>query len=300
LNKLRLYYTIFFLLLCSFATKAQEFNCDVTVNNDLLEGASFTYVTELENRIEDYINEYKWTDIEFQERERIICNMQIVIESGTTNFDFSSRVVFSLRRPIYNTNTETTSIIITDNSWQFNYPQGRSFIHDELQFEELTGFIDYLIYLGLGYDFDSFSPLGGTPYFRKAQNIVDLAQTTSSTSWLRSSNNRRNRNTLIGDLLSPSYQPLREAYYTYHRKGLDLFTTDELQARANVLKALEEIRDAKRKATSNYLFDVFFDTKAREIAGIFEGADSRVKLQAYNVLLETDQGHLSEYSGLQN
>tara|TARA_R110002096_G_scaffold432801_2_gene650243 strand:+ start:4547 stop:5476 length:930 start_codon:yes stop_codon:yes gene_type:complete len=298
--KPRFYYFIVIFLFSTFSVKGQEFNCDVTVNNDLIEGASFTYITELEQQIEDYINEYKWTNIEFQEHERIVCQIQIVIESGNSNFDFSSRIVFSLRRPIFNTNTETTSIILTDDTWKFNYPQGRSFIHDELQFDELTGLLDFFINLGLGYDFDSFSPLGGTPYFLRAQNIVDLAQTTSAIGWSRSTNNRRNRYTLITDLLNNSYEPLREAYYTYHRKGLDLFVTDETQARANVLEALKQIRDAKRRATSNYLFDVFFDTKSREIAGIFEGADSRIKLQAYGVLLETDQGHLSEYSTLQN
>ncbi len=298
--KSKFYYFIIIFLFSTFSVKGQEFNCNVTLNNDLLEGASFTYITELEQQIEDYINEFKWTDIEFQEHERIICQIQIVIESGNSNFDFASRVVFSFRRPIYNTNTETTSIILSDDTWKFNYPQGRSFIHDELQFDELTGLIDFFIYLGLGYDFDSFSPLGGTPYFLKAQNIVDLAQTTSAIGWSRSTNNRRNRYTLITDLLNNSYEPLRQAYYTYHRNGLDHFIMDENLARTNVLEALKQIRDAKRRATSNYLFDIFFDTKSREIAGIFEGADTRIKLQAYNVLLETDQGHLTEYSGLQN
>lgn len=297
-----------FLLLLCFAgmltvartVRAQELNCDVTLNNDLVEDVALTYVTELSGRIKDYFNDYKWTDIDFEEHERIKCQMQIVIESGSKNYNFSARVVFSLRRPIYNTTSETTAIIITDNSWRFNYPQGRTLLHDELQFDDLTSLLDYLAYMALGYDFDSFSPLGGTPYFRKAQNIVDLAQTGSASGWLRSSNNRRNRNTLVSDLLNAGYQPLRNAFYVYHRKGLDLFTTNDREARANILTALEEVRDAKRRSTSNYLYDVFFDTKARELAGVFEEAEPQVKLRAYNVLIEADQGHISEYSGLQN
>lgn len=300
MNNLKLYFTTLSLLLLGNFAYAQEFNCDITVNNDLIEESSLTYISELGNRLEDYINEHKWTDIDFMEEERINCKMQIVIESGNSNYDFRSRVVFSIRRPIYNTTSETTSIIITDNSWSFNYPEGRSLIHDDLQFDELTSFINYLAYMGLGYDFDSFSPLGGTEYFRKAQNIVDLAQAASSSGWLRSSNNRRNRNTLVGDLLSSAYQDFREAFYTYHLKGLDLFTTDDQMARANIVEALETIRDAKRKTTSNFLFDIFFDTKSREIAGVFAEAESRVKLEAYSILSETDQGHLSEYSDLQN
>ncbi len=302
MNNLKPLFIIYIVLIFGLASSvnAQELKCDITINNDLVEESSLTYITELANRLEDYINEHKWTDLDFMEEERIKCQMQIVIESGNSNYDFRSRVVFSIRRPIYNTTTETTSIIITDNSWNFNYPEGRSLIHDELQFDELTSFVNYLVYMGLGYDFDSFSPLGGTEYFRKAQNIVDLAQAASSPSWLRSSNNRRNRNTLVGDLLSSSYQDFRNAFYTYHLKGLDLFTTDDKQARTNIINALEEIRDAKRKTTSNFLFDIFFDTKSREIAGIFAEAESRVKLEAYSILSETDQSHLSEYSDLQN
>ncbi len=281
-------------------TLAQEFNCQVSLNYDQLEGNSYAYLTELEDRIGDYVNDFRWTDIQFQEKERIKCLIQISIESGNSNFDFSGRVIFSVLRPIHSTVTETNSIILNDDNWQFNYPQGKTLIHDELQFENLTGTLDFFMNVILGYDFDSFSKLGGTPYFQKAQNVVDLAQTTSAIGWSRTANNRRNRFNLVNDLLNPSYEPLRRAYYSYHRLGLDQFTLDAEAARKEIIDAITLIRDAKRRATSNYLFDIFFDTKAREIAGIFGEAEASIKRQAYSLLLETDQGHLSEYSGLQN
>lgn len=280
---------------------AQEFDCEVIIDDSNLEGTSFAYVKEsLRTDLEDYINDYRWTELEFTEQERISCQVNIVLTSGTSDFQFSAETVISARRPIYNTMTETTTILLGDQSWQFFYPEGRSLIHDELQFESLTGFIDYYMYLLLGYDFDSFSPLGGTTYFDKAQNVVDLAQNESTIGWTRNSNNQRNRFVLISDLLSTNYEPLRNAFYTYHRLGLDTFTQNPVAARQQVLNALTEIQAAKRRSTSNFLYDLFFDTKSREITSVFIDADSRIQLQAYNILRETDQGHLLEYEQLQN
>ncbi len=290
---------IFFIGISSPAF-AQEFDCTVTINTDLLEGSSYAYLEGLKPILEDYINEFDWTKEEFEEEEQIGCQFQIVFTSGSSDFTFSAETVFQVQRPIYNTTAKTTTVLLSDNTWQFNYPEGKSLIHDELQFEPLTGFVDFYAYLMLGYDFDTFSKLGGSEYFSKAQNILNLAQTTSAIGWSRNNNNRRNRNTLVTDLVSSNYNPLREAYYQYNRLGLDQFVSKPEEARKQILESLKAIQEVKRRSTSNYLYDVFFDAKAREIAAAFDGAKTDVRLEVYNVLRETDSGHLSEYESLQN
>lgn len=279
---------------------AQEFNCTVNLNTDQLEGSSYEYLEDLKPTLENYINEYSWTEIEYEEEERIQCQIQIVFTSGTSDFTFSAETVFQVQRPIYNTMAKTTTVLLSDNAWQFSYPEGKSLIHDELQFEPLTGFIDFYSYMMLGYDMDTFSELGGNDYFVKAQNILNLAQTTNAIGWTRSANNRRNRNTLVTDLVSVNYEPLRRAYYRYHRLGLDQFVTKPNLARQEVLGALRNIQEAKRRSTSNYLYDIFFDAKSREIAALYEDAETNLRLEAYDVLQQTDQGHLSDYESLQN
>lgn len=284
----------------STTTFAQEFDCTVNLNTEQLEGSSLDYLENFKPILENYINEYSWTDENFQEEERITCQIQIVFTSSNSDFTFSAEVVFQVQRPIYNTTTKTTTVLLSDNAWQFNYPEGKTLIHDELQFDALTGFVDFYCYLMLGYDFDTFSELGGSDYFVQAQNILNLAQTTSAIGWSRNTNNRRNRNMLITDMVSTNYRPLRQAIYQYHRLGLDLFVDEPNQARQNVLDAMKSIQTAKRRSTSNYLFDIFFDTKSREIASFFENADTDIRLEAYEVLRQTDQGHLSDYEKLQN
>ena len=177
---LKNYYLIIILLFSGFA-QAQEFDCQVSVNDEQLEGNSFGYVVNsLKTDLESYINEYRWTEIEFLEQEKIKCQINIILLNGDQDFNFTAETIIQLRRPIYNTSAETTTLIISDGNWQFNFPEGKSLIHDDLEFEPLTGFIDFYLYLLLGYDFDTFSEYGGTEWLQKSQDVVDLAQNSST------------------------------------------------------------------------------------------------------------------------
>lgn len=279
---------------------AQEFDCQITVNDDQLEGNSYEYVTgSLTTDLEAYINEYRWTETEVLEQERISCQISIILLAGDQDFNFSAETIIQSRRPIYNTLTETGLLILSDGAWSFNYPEGKSLIHDELEFEAMTGFIDYYMNLILGYDFDSYSELGGTEYFQKAQNVVDLAQNESSIGWTRNSNNGRNRFVLISDMLNNNYEAIRKANYEYHRLVLDTFVDNPTASRAKLLEILTYIQDAKRRATNNFLFDLFFDAKSKEIASILADAEPDLRFEAYQILRETDSAHLNDYEALQ-
>ncbi len=129
--------------------------------------------------------------------------------------------------------------------------------------------------------------------------MVDLAQSSNTIGWARSSNNRRNRFTLVGDIMNSSYNDLRRAYYKYHREALDGFTQNPDQAREAAIEALELIQMTKRRSTNNFLFDLFFDSKSREIAAMLADAESQIRFAAYSILSETDQAHLSDYENLQ-
>ena len=280
---------------------AQEFDCEVSVNDEQLEGTSFNYAAPaLVTLLEDYINNYRWTDINFDEQERLKCQINVILARGDDNYNFTAESVFQFRRPVYGTTFETTTLIVNDQSWIFNFQEGKTIRHDDQQFEALASYIDYFCYLMLGYDFDTFSPLGGTEYFNKAQNVVDLAQNADAVGWSQNINNRRNKFVLISDLLSTNFEPLRQAYYEYHREILDTFTESPEESRQQLIAVLNTLLDSKRRATSTYLFDLFFGTKSREITSIFEEGDIQVKLEAYNALSDVDPAHLTDYEELQN
>jgi hypothetical protein len=277
---------------------SQELNVSVDVNKSQISSSAYDYLDELGPLIARYLNDYKWTDDTFLEEERINVNVQIVLTSVDNNANFDANLIITSYRPIYNTRAQTPLLIISDNAWRFNYTRNRNIVRDEMQFDDIASVLDFYAYIILGYDYDSFSELGGTPHFRKAQQIVEIAQNASSTGWA-SSGSRRNRYQLINQMLAGSYEGFRKANYTYHRLGLDQFINDPDEARTNILGALAEMRATQRQNTENYLLDLLLSTKYREFTAIFLDAETSQKLDAYNLLVELDQSHMTEYEKLQ-
>ncbi|HKJ45882.1 MAG TPA: DUF4835 family protein [Balneolales bacterium] len=287
---------MFALLFFPLLSFAQELKCDVTIDKSKISSSNIDYIGQLKSAIEDYINNHNWTDDRFQDEERIHFNMQVILNSVDNNYNFKANVVISSERPIYNTVSTTPVVIISDN-WDFNYTPNSSVVHDEFQFNDVASFLDFYSYIILGYDYDTFSRLGGSPYFKKARKIVDIAQSAGGSGW-SSSSGPRSRYSLVSDLLDPNYEDLRKAIYIYHRQGLDLFTSNTEKARSNVADALKLIQNAQNKTTDNYLFDLFFNTKFREIVSIFQDAPQSQRLDVYNLLTTIDSGHISEYDKL--
>ncbi|HET6528947.1 MAG TPA: DUF4835 family protein [Balneolaceae bacterium] len=277
----------------------QEISADVSVDRSRINSTSLNYLDNFAVEIENYINEYDWINAGFLPEERIDVDMQIILLGMDDDYNFAAQLIIRSRRPIYNSLQETALFLFNDENWSFNYTPNRALIHDELQFDALTSVLDYYAYIVLGYDFDSFDRLGGTPYFLEAQNIVSRAQTTSAAGWSRSGGSDRNRAQLVADLLNPAYSGLREAIYQYHRQGLDAFIDNPQKAREEILEALRKIQDTQRTTSNNLLFNIFFNTKYREITAIFEDADPQIRVEAFNLLAEIDPGHLSAYRELQ-
>lgn len=302
IQKLKLHFFISAILLLCFAdiAEAQEFNCDVTLNTRQISGSAYDYVSELERELEAYINENRWTDDRYEEHERIRCQIQVVLTSADDQFNYSAEVFFSVRRPIYNTVQESAAIVLSDNNWGFSYPRNKNLLFDELQFDDLASFIDFYMYIILGYDYDSFTELGGSRYFNKAQDIFELGRNSGAQGWGRSIGSQRNRNGLISDLRNPNYRPLRRAFYRYHRFGLDQFTMNNRASIEEVVEVIRLLEETKRRTSNNYLFDIFFDTKYNEIVALLQTADVQTRLEAYNLLRSADPSHSSAYERLQN
>ncbi len=281
------------------SVSAQEINAEVQVDRSQITGTSLDYLNNLSDEIENYLNGYDWTTDNFQEFEQLDVSIQIYLTDVLDNYNFTADLIVRATRPIYNTPRLTTLFIYNDENWTFQYLPNRSLVHDQLQFDSITTLLNFYAYLLLGYSYDSFSALGGTPLFLEAQNQVSIAQTTSSPGWQRSGTQPNNRAQLISDLVNPNYELLRRAIYRYHRYGLDLFIKDPQQARQNVLEALQMIQQARQQTINNLLFDIFFNSKYREIVSIFEDASTEMRQTAFNILSEIDLNHLNAYRELQ-
>jgi hypothetical protein len=274
---------------------AREFNCTVGVDYTQLTGNDYGFLDELEQRVTEYINDQTWTQDQFREEERIDCTIQITFEAALTMTSFNARLIVASRRPIYNTTVSSTVVQINDASWQFNYSQGTPLVFNLDQYDPLTSVLNFYVFMLLGYDYDTFSELGGTPYFERARRIAERAQGLSAPGWSQVGDDR-GRVDLVTQVLDPRFRPLRTAYFTYHFGGLDHFVTETEEARLVVLEVLQGIEKLTETVERMYVLDVFFSAKYQELAAIFQ--ESQQGSQAYDLLSSLDPAHMTEYNKL--
>lgn len=273
---------------------AQELDCTVSVNYSSLSGSDFSRLSELEPLIQEYLNDHRWTDDRFQAHERIDCSFNLTFVGNPSVDQFNVRLTVVSRRPIYGTMQFSPVIQHMDNNWSFTYVENQSLVHDLNRHDPLTSVLDFYAYLILGYDYDTFSELGGTPYFDQARSIAELAQSSGGPGW--DPNATQSRGALIDQILDPTMEPLRAAYFQYHYHGLDHFTSETESARKAMFEAVSSINELLRNVSSNYAISLFFSTKYEELTAAFQQGD--LQNQAYQVLLEADPSHSSTYNQL--
>jgi hypothetical protein len=276
--------------------RAQELNCSVNLDISQLSGSDFDFLRDLETRIREYLNERRWTDDRFQPEERIDCTFQIFIERSSGIGEFSAQLVVAARRPIYDTAQTTTTFRVKDQ-WSFEYSRGASLLFEPNRFDRLTSVLDFYAFMILGYDYDTFSPLGGTAYFQQARRIAELATSQNANGWDQIGNDQT-RTSLVTDILRPRLRRLREVSYAYHLEGLDRFVQSTEEARASILSQIEVLDGLTQDVTRSYAIDVFFGAKFEEFAAVFR--DSRLSSEAYSILSTIDPAHSSTYNQLVN
>jgi len=199
---------------------AQELDCRIQVNTDNIEGTNKDIYTEFGNRLTEFINSQKWTDAIFLNEERINCNFVVTI-SSVSGDSYSGSLQIQANRPVYNSSYTTTLFNFKDENFNFNYAQA-----DRLEFNEnsydsnLMSVMAFYVNVILGINFDSYSRLGGTKYFEKAEAIAALAQSSEDLGW-KAFQSDKNRYALISNYRDERLRKLREVSYEYHRLGLD-------------------------------------------------------------------------------
>lgn len=276
---------------------AREFNCSVTVDYSTLTGSDFGFLGELEQRIEEYVNQRSWTEDRYQPNERIECTIQVTVEEALSLTNFRARLIIASRRPIYNTTQHTTVVQFNDDDWQFSYAQGQPLVFNLEQYDPLVSIIDFYVYVMLGYDYDTFSELGGTEYFETARRIAERAQSQSAPGW-SSIGTDRSRGNLITQILDPRLRPLRRAYFEYHFAGLDRFVGETDAARSAILDVLVQLDELFDEVSRQYAIDLFFSAKYTELASVFDGWQR--SSEAYDYLTSLDPSHTSAYESLVN
>lgn len=275
------------LMLSSVAT-AQELNCKVKILHSQVQGTNTSVFETLETALNEFMNNRSWTELQFSEVERIECTFNITIKTYDVEENrFTGELLFQSSRPVFNSAYNTTVFSMKDNDFSFTYKE-----FDQLDFNEnmldnnLTAMLAYYAYLIIGMDLDTMSPLGGTDILRKAELVVNNAQSMSEPGW-KTFDDPKNRHGIINDYLESSMEPFRQLQYKYHREGLDEMSNNVDRGRNAITEAMAMLNEAHKNKPLSMLPQIFTDYKRDEIVNIYNGhGTAKEKEEVYNILSE--------------
>ena len=286
--------------LLPFKLSAQELLCNVQISAQQIQGSNRQIFISMQKDIYDFMNGTVWTNMAINYSEKIDCNVLINLTSQISADEFKGTIQIQLKRPVYNTTYNSTILNFIDNSFQFRYVE-----YSPLEFDpnvhrsNLVSVLAYYAYIILGFDSDSFSPEGGTPFFQMAEKIVTNAQNAPEPGWKPYDGSRnRNRYWLVKNILNKEYAGVRQFLYDYHLNGLDKMESRIGEARTNIVESLRMMQDVYRKKPDPFLyyFQIVLDAKSDEIVNIFTEGFPEEKGREVQILSEIDPANKVKYS----
>jgi Domain of unknown function (DUF4835) len=284
-------------------SRAQEIKANITVvSNQVGNNVNQNVFRTLQSALNNFINTRKWTSDNFLPNERIECNFLLNIQpTGDLNI-YNASLTIQAARPVYNTSYLSPIINFQDENVTFKYQE-----FQQLEFNEnrvtgsdalasnLTAVIAYYVYVILAFDYDSFSPRGGEPYFQKAQNVVNNAPDGRNISGWKAFDGIRNRYWLVENMLNSRYTIMHDIYYNYYRLGIDKLYEDEAAARIEVLNVLNLLNNFNTDNPNKMINQFFFQGKSSELIKIFSKAPQQDKARASELLQRMDITNASKY-----
>ena len=269
-----------------FIGKAQELNARITINSDKVQSTNKQVFKTLQDALNDFVNNKKWTDATFAMNERIDCSMTLIINEMVSDNSFKGEIQVQARRPVYNSSYTTTLLNYRDTELSFDYTEFEPLEYTENTLNSnLIATVVFYIYTILGLDFDSFSPKGGTAFFEQAMQIVSLAQAQPTWTGWKAFENDRNRHALATALTDNTSELFRDMWYNYHRKGLDEMALSMDKGRAAVTDAVKMIEEVYKAASTSVLLPLFSDSKLDELVNIYSLAPQTEKDEIYKLLI---------------
>lgn len=292
----RLLLAAFFACFLFCPATAQELDARVSINRQQVQGSSNSVFETLEKAITEFLNETRWTGLQFRQSERISCNFSITVKKySEADNSFEGSLIVQSTRPVFDSNYTTTLFSTNDPQFNFTYQE-----FDQLNFRadmidnNLTAMLAYYAYLIIGLDMDAMASLGGTEYLQTAQTIVNGAQSLQAKGW-KAFEDTKNRHAIITDLLDGGMEPFRKMIYTYHREGLDVMAENPERGRAGITRAIELLKQAKDNKAMSAWPQLFTEFKRDELLGIYKGKGAAKEKEAVVEILRRINASQNSY-----
>ncbi len=284
--------------------RAQELNCqvDVLVDNKVeVNSTEKEIIDQMKQVVSDFMNNTTWTKDQFNIEERINCILRIQIKSIPSSGNYSGSISIQSSRPAFNSNYNSVLFNFQDEDVQISFARNTILQYAQNQFKDnLTSILAFYAYYIIALDYDSFSPKGGTTYFKEAQQIVTNAQSAGFSGWKSSQSGKRNRYWLVDNMLHQIFEPLRDCIYEYHRKGVDQLYDNNEKAQQSMQIALQKLDVISRQRPNNINVQNFLYSKFTELKNVFSESSAEDKTKLVNLLKKLDSGNSSKYSEILN
>lgn len=287
-------------------TQAQEIQSKVTILTQALPtSVNKQRFTTLATQLTNFINNRSWTKDKFNPQEKIECNFLINLSLDNSLPDqdiFGGTITVQSARPVFNSSYKAPVINWQDPDLYFKYVEFQPVEFNENRVAgndpltaNLTAVIAYYVYMILGFDYDSFAPKGGNPYFVEAQNIVNNAPETRGISGWKVFDGQRNRYWLANNMVNTRFNIINDIIYTYYRDGLDKMYDDAVTARQNMIGALTQLQTFNRENPNTMILQFFVQSKYSELVGVFKKATPDIRGRAMNILSQIDPANADKY-----
>jgi hypothetical protein len=292
--------TLLLIIMCLVigSSQAQELNAKVQLLAPTVSNLNQRNLKVLQELMRNFLNNNKWSAENYLPQERIACNLVITITAWDGGAGYQAEAQIQSSRPVYGTTFTSTLLNLNDRDFNFNYTEGQPLDFSDQNFlNNLSSILGFYAYTIIGMDKDSFSRLAGTPFYQKAQNTLNIAQTSGNAGW-KASDGLRNRYWLNENLLNNGYEPLRLFIYDYHSMGLDRLANDQANAEINLFKSLTALSNFDKQKIGAYLPNLFFSGKSEELANVFSNFNTVQKRRAFDLLSVIDPANAAQYEVL--
>ena len=270
-------------LFVAFDSYSQELNCKVEINSEQVANVNKEVFTTLQEAVTEYLNTNKWTNTQFMANEKIECTLFFKIKSYT-DYVMSGDLQIQSLRPVYNSTYTTTLLNFMDTKVEFSYQENEPLVFAENSMESnLTAILNFYAYIILALDFDSFAEMGGQPYFDKATEVVQMAQSSGEKGW-KAFEDTKNRSAVLSAYTDKATEGLRTLFYQYHRKGLDEMVLSPDKGRAAITKSLELLKGVYDVAPMSVGLSMFKDAKLDELVNVYSKSGATEKSKVYELL----------------
>lgn len=282
---------------------AQELRARVNVmSNRVANNVDKKAFQTLQTALNTFVNERKWSNDQFNPKEKIDCSFLLNLESTGEANVYKASLTIQSGRPVFNSSYISPLINYQDNDVTFKYAEFQQLEFNDTRVSgtdplvsNLTAVFAYWINMVLGFDYDSFSPKGGIVYFQKAQNIVNNAPEGRTVTGWKAFDGTRNRYWLAENLLNSRYNVMHDVIYNYYRTGMDKLYAQEAAARTQILNVLNLLNTFNVENPNTMILQFFFQGKTEELIRIFSKASPPDKARALEFLQRLDVSSATQY-----